>query len=276
MRAPGRLRRQPPPGPPPGGDHLDPRAGLHPRDLAHRRRPQPAQLRRAGRRLAPPAPGPARRPGRCSRRSSTPSCASCWARARSCSCTRRSWATGSAAWSPATCCGPAWCPTARRPSRSPSGSRAASSARWGREPGGRRRRPARPGESSPARADRIELRGLRAMAPCRRAPTTSGTHDQPLELDLDLVVDLAAAGDSDDLDDTVDYGAVCDARGGRGRASAMSQLLERAGHPGGRRRAGARRPHRGGRGGGAQAAATRAPRPRHLGRADRAGQGVSR
>jgi dihydroneopterin aldolase len=35
-------------------------------------------------------------------------------------------------------------------------------------------------------------------------------HDQPLELDLDLVVDLAAAGGSDDLADTVDYGAVCD------------------------------------------------------------------
>ena len=52
---PGRLRRQPPPRPPPGGDHLDPRAGLHPRRLAHRRRPQPAQLRRARRGLAPPA-----------------------------------------------------------------------------------------------------------------------------------------------------------------------------------------------------------------------------
>ena len=34
--------------------------------------------------------------------------------------------------------------------------------------------------------------------------------DQPLEVDLDLLVDLAAAGASDDLADTVDYGAVCD------------------------------------------------------------------
>jgi dihydroneopterin aldolase len=32
--------------------------------------------------------------------------------------------------------------------------------------------------------------------------------DQPLEVDLDLAVDLAPAGASDDLADTVDYGAV--------------------------------------------------------------------
>jgi len=34
---------------------------------------------------------------------------------------------------------------------------------------------------------------------------------QPLELDLDVVVDLAPAGASDDLADTVDYGALCTA-----------------------------------------------------------------
>src|SRR5699024_9407386 len=34
--------------------------------------------------------------------------------------------------------------------------------------------------------------------------------DQPLEDDLDLACDLSTAGASDDLDDTVDYGAVCD------------------------------------------------------------------
>jgi dihydroneopterin aldolase len=57
--------------------------------------------------------------------------------------------------------------------------------------------------------DRIELRGLRAMG---RVGVLhhERAHDQPLELDLDLVVDLAAAGGSDDLADTIDYGAVCD------------------------------------------------------------------
>jgi dihydroneopterin aldolase len=34
---------------------------------------------------------------------------------------------------------------------------------------------------------------------------------QPFEVDVELVVDVSAAGASDDLDDTVDYGAVCDA-----------------------------------------------------------------
>ncbi|HET6776073.1 MAG TPA: dihydroneopterin aldolase [Acidimicrobiales bacterium] len=57
--------------------------------------------------------------------------------------------------------------------------------------------------------DRIELRGLRAMGRVG-VLDHERAHDQPLELDLDLVVDLAAAGESDDLDDTVDYGAVCD------------------------------------------------------------------
>ena len=58
-----------------------------------------------------------------------------------------------------------------------------------------------------APGDRIELRGLRCV----------GTHGvlaeeqvraQPFEVDLDLAVDLRPAGVSDDLGDTVDYGAV--------------------------------------------------------------------
>jgi dihydroneopterin aldolase len=57
--------------------------------------------------------------------------------------------------------------------------------------------------------DRIELRGLRTMGRVGLLDHER-EHDQPLEVDLDLVVDLAAAGGSDDLDDTVDYGAVCD------------------------------------------------------------------
>jgi 7,8-dihydroneopterin aldolase/epimerase/oxygenase len=57
--------------------------------------------------------------------------------------------------------------------------------------------------------DRIELRGLRTTGRVG-VLDHERAHDQPLELDLDLVVDLAVAGGSDDLADTVDYGAVCD------------------------------------------------------------------
>ncbi len=55
--------------------------------------------------------------------------------------------------------------------------------------------------------DRIELRGMRAV----------GTHGllaeeqaraQPFEVDLDVQIDLRAAGRSDDLADTADYAAV--------------------------------------------------------------------
>jgi dihydroneopterin aldolase len=58
-------------------------------------------------------------------------------------------------------------------------------------------------------SDRIELRGLRAV----------GTHGvlaeeqaraQPFEVDLDLDADLAAAGRSDELADTVDYGGLAE------------------------------------------------------------------
>ncbi|MGV3759617.1 MAG: dihydroneopterin aldolase [Actinomycetota bacterium] len=58
--------------------------------------------------------------------------------------------------------------------------------------------------------DRIELRGLRLAAVVGVLPHERTTA-QPLELDLDVVVDLAAAGASDDLADTVDYGALCQA-----------------------------------------------------------------
>lgn len=58
--------------------------------------------------------------------------------------------------------------------------------------------------------DRIELRGLRLAAVVGVLPHERTTA-QPLELDLDVVVDLAAAGGSDDLADTVDYGALCQA-----------------------------------------------------------------
>lgn len=58
--------------------------------------------------------------------------------------------------------------------------------------------------------DRIELRGLRLAAVVGVLPHERTTA-QPLQLDLDVVVDLATAGASDDLADTVDYGALCQA-----------------------------------------------------------------
>ena len=106
---PGRLRREPPPGAPPGGDHLDPRAGLRLRDLDHPVAPQPAQLRRARRHVPAPSLQRRRRPPDRTSRRSTPSSTSCSPAARRSSCTARSWATGSSAWSAATSAGPAWC-----------------------------------------------------------------------------------------------------------------------------------------------------------------------
>jgi dihydroneopterin aldolase len=58
--------------------------------------------------------------------------------------------------------------------------------------------------------DRIELRGLRVVGRIG-VLDHERAQDQPLEIDLDLAVDLGAAGASDDLVDTVDYGAVCTA-----------------------------------------------------------------
>lgn len=58
-------------------------------------------------------------------------------------------------------------------------------------------------------ADRIELRGLRALGICG-ALDEEQTRAQPLEVDLDVYASLLAAGSSDALDDTVDYGALSD------------------------------------------------------------------
>lgn len=59
-------------------------------------------------------------------------------------------------------------------------------------------------------ADRIELRGLRALGTHGVLPFERG-QAQPFEIDLDIVADLSAAGRSDDLADTINYGAVADA-----------------------------------------------------------------
>jgi len=52
------------------------------------------------------------------------------------------------------------------------------------------------------------------------------TRAQPLEIDVDLHVDVSAAGLSDALGDTVDYGAVCDALQATVE-TARPELLER-------------------------------------------------
>jgi dihydroneopterin aldolase len=75
--------------------------------------------------------------------------------------------------------------------------------------------------------DRIELRGLRVVSRVGVLPIER-EQDQPLEVDLDLAVDLRAAGESDDLGDTVDYGAVCAAVERAARAGHVA-LLERLG-----------------------------------------------
>lgn len=58
-------------------------------------------------------------------------------------------------------------------------------------------------------ADRIELRGLRLVGIVGVLPEER-TRAQPLEVDLDLHLDVRDAGRSDALGDTVDYGAVCE------------------------------------------------------------------
>lgn len=75
-----------------------------------------------------------------------------------------------------------------------------------------------------APADRIELRGLRLVGICGALPEERH-RAQPLEVDLDVYAPFAAAGVSDDLADTVDYGALC-AAVERVVADGRPQLLE--------------------------------------------------
>jgi dihydroneopterin aldolase len=63
--------------------------------------------------------------------------------------------------------------------------------------------------TAPDLADRIELRGLRVMGICG-ALDEEQVRPQPLEVDIDVMADLATAGHTDALDDTIDYGALCD------------------------------------------------------------------
>ena len=73
--------------------------------------------------------------------------------------------------------------------------------------------------------DRILISGIRELGVHGVLPEEQ-TRPQPFEVDLELVVDLGPAGKSDDLDDTVDYAAVCEAVS-RVVASEKYQLLER-------------------------------------------------
>lgn len=59
-----------------------------------------------------------------------------------------------------------------------------------------------------ARDDVIQLRGLRLAGVVGVLPHEQA-QPQPLELDLEIALDLGVAGQSDDLADTVDYGALC-------------------------------------------------------------------
>jgi len=74
-------------------------------------------------------------------------------------------------------------------------------------------------------SDLIQLVGLRAVGIVGVLPEER-VRAQPLQLDVDLHVDVTAAGLSDALDDTVDYGAVCDALA-RTVEVARPELLER-------------------------------------------------
>ncbi len=73
-------------------------------------------------------------------------------------------------------------------------------------------------------ADAIELRGLRFSTLCGVLPEERERR-QPIEIDLDVMTDLSRAGSSDDLHDTVDYGALC-ARVEQVVESGAPQLLE--------------------------------------------------
>lgn len=75
------------------------------------------------------------------------------------------------------------------------------------------------------RPDRIELRGLRVLGIHGVLPEEQ-VKPQPFELDLDLEVDLAVAGRTDALADTVDYAGVVERAGGVIGGAGRYRLLE--------------------------------------------------
>ena len=73
--------------------------------------------------------------------------------------------------------------------------------------------------------DRILITGIRELGVHGVLPDER-TRPQPFEVDVELLVDLAPAGNSDALEDTVDYGAVSEAVSGV-ISSESFRLLER-------------------------------------------------
>ena len=57
--------------------------------------------------------------------------------------------------------------------------------------------------------DSIEIRELRLLALCGLLPEERDRR-QPLSFDLDIQADLAAAASTDDIQDTVHYGLICE------------------------------------------------------------------
>jgi dihydroneopterin aldolase len=57
--------------------------------------------------------------------------------------------------------------------------------------------------------DCIQIKGFSVLASCGALPEEQA-RPQPIEVDLEVACDLAVAGGSDRLEDTVDYGALCD------------------------------------------------------------------
>lgn len=73
--------------------------------------------------------------------------------------------------------------------------------------------------------DHVYINGLRVMVLIGVLPHEREA-PQPIQIDVDVEVDLSRAGQSDDLHDTVNYGAMCDAIAALARASS-DLLLER-------------------------------------------------
>ena len=73
--------------------------------------------------------------------------------------------------------------------------------------------------------DSIRIVGIRALGVHGVLPEEQ-SRPQPFEVDVEMRVDLRRASETDELDDTVDYGAVCEAVS-RVVASERYHLLER-------------------------------------------------
>lgn len=65
-----------------------------------------------------------------------------------------------------------------------------------------------PSGDADAPCDTVELRGLRVSAFCGVLPEETERR-QPIEIDIDVRCDARDAARTDDLADTVDYGALC-------------------------------------------------------------------